>query len=40
VLEPFKPAYSDVYIAFIKDPDGYTIELMEDMTLDLDSPQR
>ena len=30
VLRPFTPSYADRKIAFVRDPDGYEIELMQD----------
>lgn len=30
ISEPYKPEYADVEIAWILDPDGYKIELMQD----------
>ena len=31
VLRPFTPIYSNRQIAFVRDPDGYEIELMQDI---------
>lgn len=31
VLRPFTPTYADRKIAFVRDPDGYEIEMMQDI---------